>query len=74
MREADFLSLHSIVTSSTRGMIGKKQLDAMKPTAVLINSGRAALVDQEALVEALTSDEVKAFMEETYQGAVVPLF
>lgn len=66
LREADFLSLHSIVTSSTRGMIGKKQLDAMKPTAFLINSGRAALVDQEALVEALKNH--------TIGGAAVDVF
>ena len=65
-READFLSLHSIVTDSTRNMIGKKQLDAMKPTAFLINSGRAALVDQEALLCALK--------EHAIGGAAVDVF
>ena len=45
---------------------GKKQLDAMKPTAFLINSGRAALVDQEALVEALKNH--------TIGGAAVDVF
>lgn len=53
LKSSDFVSLHSIVTPQTRGMIGKKQLEMMKPTAYLINSGRSALVNQSDLLDAL---------------------
>ncbi len=53
LAEADIVTLHANVTESSRGMIGEAQLRAMKPTAMLINAGRGALVDQAALVRAL---------------------
>jgi phosphoglycerate dehydrogenase-like enzyme len=51
--ESDFLSLHCVLTPETRGIIGRRELAAMKPTAALINVSRGALVDETALVEAL---------------------
>ena len=53
LREADVITLHSNLTEETQGMIGEEQLRMMKPTALLVNSGRGALVDQAALARAL---------------------
>ncbi len=50
---ADFLSVNCPLTTETRGMIGAAQLRAMKPTAYLINSARAQVVDEPALIQAL---------------------
>jgi glycerate dehydrogenase len=58
LRKADALTLHVPLTPATRGMIGQAELEAMKPGAVLINTGRGALVDPDALGAALRSGAI----------------
>lgn len=58
LREADIVSLHLPLTAATRGLIDGRALGLMKPTAVLINTARGPLVDEPALVEALTSGRI----------------
>ncbi len=53
LRTADVVSLHVRLTSETRAFIGKKELALMKPTAILVNTGRGPLVDRDALIAAL---------------------
>jgi len=50
---SDVVSLHTPLTDGTRGLIGAEQLRRMKPTAILINTARGAVVDQTALTNAL---------------------
>ncbi|MGO9512455.1 MAG: D-2-hydroxyacid dehydrogenase [Steroidobacteraceae bacterium] len=50
---ADVISLHCPLTPSSRGLIGARELELMKPDAVLINTARGALVDGQALARAL---------------------
>jgi glycerate dehydrogenase len=53
LQRSDVLSLHCPLTDETRNLIGATELKWMKPTAILINTARGALVDEAALVEAL---------------------
>jgi D-3-phosphoglycerate dehydrogenase len=53
LEEADFLTLHTPLIASTKGMIGKVELATMKPTARILNVARGGMIDEDALVEAL---------------------
>ena len=53
LEESDFLSLHTPITPETRGVVDAAALKRMKPTAILINMARGAVVQTDALVEAL---------------------
>ena len=52
-READFVSVHVKVEPETAALVGKKELEIMKPTAFFINTARAAIVDQKAFYRVL---------------------
>jgi glyoxylate reductase len=54
-READFISLHVNLTDQTRHMVNAESLGQMKPTAVLVNTSRGPVIDQNALYDALSS-------------------
>lgn len=58
LARADVVSLHVPLTDATRGLIGREALRAMKPTAVLVNTARGALIDQAALRAALAAGEI----------------
>lgn len=68
LRTADFVTLHTPLTPVTRGMIGARQLAAMRPTACLINTARGALVDQAALGAALASGKLGGFAADVLDG------
>lgn len=51
-RDADVVSVHVALTPETRGLVGRELLDAMKPSAYLVNTARAEVVDEDALIEA----------------------
>ena len=53
LESSDVLTLHTVVTDETRGLIGERALRRMKPTAYLINTSRGELLDEGAVVRAL---------------------
>ncbi|GAA2827522.1 D-2-hydroxyacid dehydrogenase family protein [Nonomuraea rubra] len=55
---SDLVSIHVVLGDRTRGLIGKRELALMKPTAYLINTSRAAIVDQDALAAALRTRRI----------------
>ena len=59
---SDFVVLCASLNRSTQHLIGQAELDAMKPTAVLVNVARGGLVDEEALVRALREGRLRAAM------------
>lgn len=54
--KSDFVSIHAPLTPETKYMVGEKLLRSMKPTAYLINVGRGAIVDENALYKALSQN------------------
>lgn len=54
LADSDVVTLHMPLSASTRGLIGAAELSRMKKSAILINTSRAGLIDQPALIDALT--------------------
>src|SRR5687767_8234931 len=54
LRESDYVSLHTLLTAETRHLIGERALRLMKKTAILVNAARGPVVDEAALVRALS--------------------
>jgi D-3-phosphoglycerate dehydrogenase len=76
-RQADVVSVHVRNTPEARGLVGARELALMKPTALLINTARAAIVDQDALVAALRAGRIAGagldvFLEEPLRPASNP--
>ncbi len=58
LKNSDFITCHCPLTPETTGLINKKTLSAMKQTAVLINTSRGPVVDEQALADALNADKI----------------
>jgi D-3-phosphoglycerate dehydrogenase len=56
--QADFLTLHTALTTGTRGLLGAEELALLKPTARIINCARGGIVDEAALLEALNAGKL----------------
>jgi phosphoglycerate dehydrogenase-like enzyme len=57
-RIADVLTVHLLLSDRTRGIVGRDDLALMKPSAFLVNTARAAIVDEQALVDALQGGKI----------------
>jgi phosphoglycerate dehydrogenase-like enzyme len=60
LEESDVVSLHVPLTAETEGLIGRSALGRMKPGSVLVNTARGGLVDEAALLQALTNGRLRA--------------
>ncbi|MDP6418512.1 MAG: NAD(P)-dependent oxidoreductase [Candidatus Krumholzibacteria bacterium] len=65
-KEADYISLHLPLTDETRGMISGDLIAAMKDGVTIVNTGRAACVDAEAMKSALESGKVRAYATDVW--------
>lgn len=68
LRRSDIVSLHVPLTESTRHLIGAAELAVMKPTAVLVNTARGPVVDENALVDALEEGRIAAAGLDVFEG------
>ena len=68
LERSDIVSLHVPLTASTRHLIGAAELARMKPTAVLINTARGPVVDEDALADALESGSLYAAGLDVFDG------
>ena len=68
LRESDFLSLHVPLTPETHHLIDSKAFRLMKATAILINTARGPVVDEEALVEALRNGKIAGAGLDVFEG------
>ena len=59
LSRSNIVTIHTPLTEEMRGLIGEEELNLMKPTAILINTTRGSIVDEEALYRALRSGRIK---------------
>jgi len=77
-QQADLISLHVPLTLKTKGMVGPKEFAAMKPDALIINTSRGGVVDENALYQALKGEKIggaaiDVFEKEPYDGPLKEL-
>ena len=67
LKESDFISVHAPLTEESRHMLSTEQFRKMKNTAVVINTSRGALIDEEALIKALEDGEIAGAGLDVYE-------
>jgi phosphoglycerate dehydrogenase-like enzyme len=72
LAESDFVSIHAALTPGSRGLIGEAQLHAMKPTALLVNTARGALIDEDALAKALHDRQIAGAALDAFVAEPLP--
>ncbi|WLI78092.1 glyoxylate/hydroxypyruvate reductase GhrB [Kosakonia sp. H02] len=73
LKESDFVCLVLPLTDETHHLIGKKQFEMMKKSAIFINAGRGPVVDENALIEALQSGEIYAAGLDVFEQEPLPV-
>jgi len=68
---SDYVTLHTPLTNDTNKMVSRSFLEKMKPSAYLINTARGSLVDEEALYEALVTNQIAGAAMDVYDGEPV---
>jgi phosphoglycerate dehydrogenase-like enzyme len=72
LSRCDYVVVAAPLTSETRGMIGEPEFRAMKPTAVVINVGRGPVINEEALVSALSNRQIKGAALDVFDREPLP--
>jgi len=71
--ESDILTIHVALTPSTRGLIGAPEFEKMKPTALIVNTSRGAVIDEIALIEALKTGKIGGAALDVFEKEPNPL-
>jgi phosphoglycerate dehydrogenase-like enzyme len=70
--DADFVVITAPLTQETQGMIGERELRAMKPTAYLVNIGRGGIIDEDALIRALEEGRIAGAGLDVFEEEPLP--
>ena len=70
--EADYISVHIVLSERSRGLVGDADIRRMKPGAVLVNTSRAAIVDEAALIAALCERRIAGAGLDVFETEPVP--
>lgn len=71
-RESDVISIHYILSERSRGLVGAAEFATMKPSALLVNTSRGPIVDQDALIAALRAGRIAGAGIDVYDVEPVP--
>jgi len=69
---ADILTIHLVLSSRTRGLVGAAELEKMKPTARLINTSRGPIVEEQALIRALEDEQIAGAAIDVFDSEPLP--
>jgi phosphoglycerate dehydrogenase-like enzyme len=72
LQRADVVTLQMVLGTSTRGMIGARELALLKPTALLLNTARGPLIDEQALIEILRAGRIAGAAIDVYDTEPLP--
>ncbi|MFA6576702.1 MAG: D-2-hydroxyacid dehydrogenase family protein [Nocardioides sp.] len=73
MAQSDVVTLHLVLSETTRGLVGEAELAAMRPSAHLVNTSRAGLVDTGALLDALRAGRIAGAGLDVFDEEPLPL-
>jgi phosphoglycerate dehydrogenase-like enzyme len=71
-RRADVLSIHLVLSERTRGLVGRDELELMKPSAILVNTSRGPIVDEAALADALERRSIRSAGIDVFETEPLP--
>jgi phosphoglycerate dehydrogenase-like enzyme len=70
--QADVLTIHLVLSSRTRGVVGAAELAKMKPSALLVNASRGPIVDEQALISALKKRQIAGAAVDVFDAEPLP--
>ncbi len=71
-KRSDIISIHTILSERTRGLVGKEQFAMMKPSSYLVNTSRGPIVDEAAMIEALQGNKIAGAGLDVYDLEPLP--
>ncbi len=71
-RRSDVISIHTVLSPRTRGLVGARELALMKPTALLINTSRGPIVDEAAVLAALREKRIAGYGADVFDVEPLP--
>lgn len=71
-RRADIISIHTVLSERTRGLVTAAEFALMKPSAILVNTSRGPIVEEAALIDALTTGRIRAAAVDVYDQEPLP--
>ncbi len=72
LRESDIVTVHIPLSDETRGLISRPRISTMKPSAILVNTARGAVLDEEAVGEAILEGKLAGFGSDVYSAEPFP--